>query len=94
MTLTAKLVERLSDPTFYPYPTSSVQVLQTHISWLFLTDEFVYKLKKPVDFGFLDYTTLERRRAMCEREVQLNSRLCPGVYLGVEEVHQRGEELS
>ncbi len=86
MTLTARLVEHLSDPRFYPHPTSRVQVLQTHISWLFLTDEFVYKLKKPVNFGFLDYTTLEKRRAMCEREVKLNSRLCPGLYLGVEEI--------
>lgn len=94
MTPTARLVERLSDPTFYPHPTGHVQVLQTHISWIFLTDSYAYKLKKPVDFGFLDYTTLERRRTMCEREVQLNSRLCPGVYLGVEEVRQRGDELS
>ncbi len=94
MTLTARLVEQLSDPTFYPHPTSRVQVLQTHISWLFLTDELVYKLKKPVDFGFLDYTTPDKRRAMCEREVQLNSRLCPGVYLGVEEVREAKGKLS
>ena len=94
MTLTARLVEHLSQPTFYPHPTSSVEVLQTHISWLFLTDQFVYKLKKPVNFGFLDYTTLAKRRAMCEREVQLNARLCPGVYLGVEEIREDRGALS
>ena len=94
MISTARLVEHLSDPTFYPHPTSRVQVLQTHISWLFLTDDYVYKLKKPVDFGFLDYTTVDKRRAMCAREVELNSRLCPGIYLGVEEVRDFRGSLS
>lgn len=94
MISTSRLVECLADPAFYPHPTQRVEVLQTHISWLFLTDQFVYKLKKPVDFGFLDYTTLAQRRRMCEREVQLNSRLCPGVYVGVEEIREHGGKLS
>jgi hypothetical protein len=78
-----RVVERLSDPTAYPEPTTGVELVQTHISWIFLTDRFAYKIKKPVDFGFLDYTTLEKRRACCEREVILNRRLCPDTYLGV-----------
>ena len=78
-----RLVEQLSDPAFYPEPTSSVEVVQTHISTIYLTDHLAYKVKKPVDFGFLDYTTLEKRRTMCEREVTLNRRLCPDTYLGV-----------
>lgn len=94
MSATDRLVERLSDPLFYPHPTGTVEVLQTHISWLFLTDGYVYKLKKPVDFGFLDYTTLKRRREMCQREVELNSRLCPGIYLGIEEVREHDGQLS
>jgi aminoglycoside phosphotransferase family enzyme len=59
---------------------------QTHISWLFFTERFVYKGKKPVDFGFLDLTSLEARRFFCGEEVRLNRRLAPEVYLGVVEV--------
>ena len=59
---------------------------QTHISWLFFTERFVYKVKKPVDFGFLDFTTLESRKLFCDEEVRLNRRLAPEVYLGVVEV--------
>jgi aminoglycoside phosphotransferase family enzyme/predicted kinase len=89
-----RLVERLSDPAFYPEPTRDVQVIQTHISFIFLTDHHAYKVKKPVDFGFLDYTTLERRREFCEREVALNARLCPHTYLGVAALGPRHDELT
>jgi aminoglycoside phosphotransferase family enzyme/predicted kinase len=89
-----RLAERLSDPTLYPEPTETVEVVQTHISYIFLTDRYVYKVKKPVDFGFLDYTTLEKRRAMCDREVRLNNRLCPGTYVGVVEIRDDNGELS
>ena len=78
-----RLIDLLRDPAAYPEPTSGVELLQTHISYIFLTDRHVYKVKKPVDFGFLDYTTLAKRRHFCEREVALNARLCPDVYLGV-----------
>ena len=57
--------------------------MTTHISWVFLTDRDVWKLKRPVDYGFVDYTTLARRRRCCEDEVRLNRRLAPDVYLGV-----------
>ena len=73
----------MSDPAFYPERTGRVDVIQTHISFIFLTERHAYKVKKPVNFGFLDYTTLEQRRSMCESEVALNSRLCPDTYLGV-----------
>jgi hypothetical protein len=89
-----RLVEHLSDPAFYPEPTSAVEVIQTHISYIFLTDTFAYKIKKPVDFGFLDYTTLAKRARMCEREVALNGRLCPDIYLGVVELRERDGVLS
>jgi len=89
-----QLLARLADPTFYPEPTTRVDLLQTHISWLFLTDHHVYKVKKPVNFGFLDYTTLERRREMCTREVTLNKRLCPDIYLGVAEIREHDGGLS
>ena len=89
-----RLVERLSDPAFYPDPTRKVEVIQTHISYIFLTDRYAYKVKKPVDFGFLDYTTLTRRHELCEREVALNSRLCPDAYLGVVPLRESDGELS
>ncbi len=60
-----------------------MELVQTHISYVFLAGEFVYKLKKPVDMGFLDFSTLEKRRHFCEEEVRLNRRLCPGTYLDV-----------
>lgn len=61
-----RLVKSLLKSTAYPEPTSTVALLQTHVSYLFLTDSFVYKIKKPVDFGFLNFTTLDRRRFYCE----------------------------
>ena len=73
----------LSDPRSFPERPSRVRVVQTHASYLVLTPRHVYKVKKPVNFGFLDFSTLEKRRYFCEREVALNRRLCPGVHLGV-----------
>lgn len=71
----------LLQPKAYPEPTSSVQLIQTHVSWIFLTDEYVYKVKKPVNYGFLDFSSLDKRRFFCDEEVRLNSRLCPDIYL-------------
>ncbi len=85
-----ELIERLSDPAAYPDPTATVEVRQTHISAVFLTDRFVYKVKKPVAPGFLDFSTLDKRRHYCEEEVRLNRRLAPGVYLGVVPVARAG----
>jgi len=75
------------------FTTKEFKVLQTHISYVFITDEIVYKIKKPVNFGFLDFTTLEKRKFYCEREVELNRRLCPDIYLGVVPVVKRGERF-
>lgn len=84
-------IEALLQPGAYGEPTGSVQLLQTHVSFLFLTDRYVYKIKKPVDYGFLNFTTLDRRRFYCEEEVRLNRRLCPTLYLGVVEVRESPE---
>ncbi len=73
----------MADPAFYPHPVLSLERVDTHISTVFLTGEHVYKLKKPVAFGFLDFTDLESRRYYCEREVSLNERLSRDVYRGV-----------
>ena len=77
------LVQALLKPAAYPHPTGRISLIQTHISYVFLTDEYVYKIKKPVNFGFLDYSTLGKRRYYCRREVELNSLLCDETYLGV-----------
>jgi aminoglycoside phosphotransferase family enzyme/predicted kinase len=80
----AALLDDLRRPEAYPVPRPSTVVLvTTHISWVFLTDRDVWKLKRPVDYGFVDYTTVERRRRCCQDEVRLNRRLAPDVYLGV-----------
>ena len=83
-------LKSLLRPEAYPDPTNSVSLLQTHVSFIFITDEFVYKIKKPVDFGFLNFTTLDRRRFYCHEEVRLNRRLCPDIYLGVVTVRESG----
>jgi len=77
------LIAALLNPAAYPEPTSEVELIQTHISWVFITDRFAYKMKKPVDLGFLDFTTLRRRHHYLKQELVLNRRLCPEIYLSV-----------
>jgi aminoglycoside phosphotransferase family enzyme len=79
----ASMIEDLSSPASLPDDAETVSVIQTHISIVFLADEFVYKIKKPVDFGFLDFSTLEKRHYYCQQEVSLNRRLSENVYLAV-----------
>lgn len=73
-------VEFLSDPRAYEDGTRRVEVRETHMSWVFITDTLAYKLKKPVKYPFLDFSTLARRRFFCEEELRLNSRLAPKTY--------------
>jgi uncharacterized protein len=77
------IIRALSSPAAYPFPVTAVEVHQTHISAVFLAGPFAFKIKKPVAFGFLDFSTIEKRRHFCEEEVRLNRRLAPSVYLGV-----------
>ncbi|VAV83652.1 hypothetical protein MNBD_DELTA01-935 [hydrothermal vent metagenome] len=100
------LVDALLCGSAYPDRPEAVELVQTHISYVFLLSgadhspsetgrgpsEFVYKIKKPVDFGFLDFSTLERRRFFCLEEVRLNSRLAPDIYLGVVPVFKEEKE--
>ncbi len=85
-----QLIEALSAPSAYPLAVETVEVIQTHISVVFLAGPLAYKIKKPVDLGFVDYSTLERRRHFCEEEVRLNRRLAPEIYLGVVPVTRQG----
>ena len=81
------LIAFLLNPESYPEKPQAIVHHQTHISHVFVGDAVVYKVKKPVDFGFLDFTTLQRRRFFCAEEVRLNSRLAPGIYLGVAPIY-------
>ncbi|MCB1279706.1 hypothetical protein, partial [Prosthecobacter sp.] len=80
---TQRVLDFLASTLAYPHLPAEVRRLQTHASWLFIASPFVYKMKKPVNFGFLDFSTLEKRREDCKREVVLNRRLAVGVYLDV-----------
>ena len=77
------LIAAMLRPDFYPHQPAEVTLVQTHISYVLLAGERVYKVKKPVRFTFLDFSTLERRRHFCHEEVRLNRRLAPDMYLGV-----------
>jgi aminoglycoside phosphotransferase family enzyme len=83
MSVQKEVVEALMKPEAYDEDPGKVELTQTHISLIFLTRNFVYKVKKAVDLGFLDFTTLEKRRFFCQKELELNRRLCEGMYLEV-----------
>ena len=87
------LVRALLRPGAYPHAAGDLRLHETHCSWVVLAGRFAYKLKKPVDLGFLDFTTVERRAAACAEEVRLNRRLAPQVYVGVVWVVERGGAL-
>ncbi len=78
-----KLIEALQNPACYPHPVTGVRRMETHISWVLLTGDYAYKIKKPVNFGFLNYSSLAQRRHYCEEELRLNRRLAPELYLAV-----------
>lgn len=88
-----QLIEALGSPEAYPHPVDRIHVVQTHASCVFLTGPYAYKIKKPVDFGFLDYSTLELRRRYCREELRLNRRFCPEVYLDVAPITAAGAAL-
>ena len=81
-----RLVEALHNPQAYAHPVTAVHEIQTHTVWVLLTGKHAYKIKKPVNFGFLDFSTLEKRRHWCEEEVRLNQRFASDIYLGVTEI--------
>jgi hypothetical protein len=78
-----QLVSSLDNPACYDHAVAAVSRIETHISHVLLTGAFAYKLKKPLNLGFLDFSTLDKRRHACEEEIRLNRRLAPDIYLGV-----------
>lgn len=81
--MSQSLIAALQNPALFPHPVEGFQVIETHISWVLLTGPYVYKFKKPVNFGFLDFTTLAARKHFCEEELRLNQRLTDDLYLEV-----------
>lgn len=84
--LKSSLIQALLSHDAYPHPVTTVRLLETHISWVLLTGEYAYKIKKPIALGFLDFSQLERRHFYCQEEVRLNHRWAPDLYLGVVEI--------
>ncbi|MEO9124595.1 MAG: adenylyl-sulfate kinase, partial [Microcoleus sp.] len=86
------LIQQMLQPGFYPHSvTEPVQLIQTHASFVLLTGDYTYKIKKPVDFGFLDYSTLEKRQHFCTQELEMNRRTAPEIYLEVLPIVQRDD---
>ncbi|MGB5133877.1 MAG: AAA family ATPase [Prochlorococcaceae cyanobacterium] len=81
--MTSALIDALRRPEAYDHPVDAIAVMQTHISWVLLTGPVAYKIRKPVDLGFVNFTTLERRLHDCREELRLNRRLVPHLYLGL-----------
>jgi aminoglycoside phosphotransferase family enzyme/predicted kinase len=87
-------VKALLRPEAYPHAVDRVDLVQTHISYVFLVGDYVYKVKKPVDFGFLDFSTLAKRLYYSRQEVALNARLCEDTYLGVSRIRERDGKIA
>lgn len=86
------LIQHMCQPEFYPHPVvEPIRLMQTHVSYVLLTGDYAYKVKKPVNFGFLDYSTLEKRHHFCQEELRLNQRAAAEVYLEVVGIGQRGD---
>lgn len=89
-----KLFQIIKNPKFYGKDVNSVEVIQTHISYVVLTGKYAFKIKKAVNFGFLDFSNLAKRKFFCEEEVRLNKRLCPDIYLGVVPITKKDNDLE
>jgi len=86
------LIAGLLNPTAYPHAAATPRLIETHISWVILAGEFAYKIKKPLNFGFLDFSSLAKRHHFCEEEIRLNARLAPDIYLAVVAISGTPEE--
>ncbi|MFT5658164.1 MAG: aminoglycoside phosphotransferase family enzyme/predicted kinase [Gammaproteobacteria bacterium] len=88
------LIGALQNPDLYDHPVNGFSVIETHISWVLLTGNYVYKIKKPVDLGFVDFTTLAKRQYYCNEELRLNKRFAPEIYLELVSIHGSPEQPS
>ncbi|MCJ7591965.1 MAG: AAA family ATPase [Woeseiaceae bacterium] len=90
----SSLIQLLRQPGAYPHPVTAVEVIETHISWVLLAGDFAYKIKKPLDLGFLNFIDLQRRRFYCEEEIRLNKPWAPSVYLAVVPIMMCGDKAK
>ena len=81
-----RLIQAMQQPCFYDHPVEQVELIETHISWVFLAGGYAYKVKKPVNFGFLDFSSLRKRQHFCQEELRLNRRFAPQLYLAVKTI--------
>ena len=91
---TTGLVDALASPSAYPHETTDVEIVETHISIVFLTGRFAYKVKKNVDLGFLDFSSPEKRERYCREELRLNRRLCPELYIDVVPITEKSGRIA
>ncbi|MBW7857405.1 MAG: AAA family ATPase [Leptonema sp. (in: Bacteria)] len=89
-----KLYQFLNDPKSYRHKVDDLKIIETHISIVAITSLYVYKFKKPVNFGWVDFSTLEKRKFYCENEVELNRRLCDNIYVGVQPLYNQDGHLN
>ena len=90
--LDSSLIESLFRADAYPHPVQSIEMIETHISWVMLTGQYAYKIKKPIELGFLDFRELASRLFYCEEEVRLNRRWAPEIYIDVVPIVMRGNQ--
>lgn len=89
------VIQQMMQPGFYPHPVKApIRLIQTHVSYVFLTGDYAYKLKKPVNFGFLDFSTLAARQHFCLQEIQMNQQNAPEIYLEVLPITQTGDKIE
>ena len=91
--MTIEQVKTIVEQKRFPGKNQPVELIETHISWVILTPEFVFKIKKPLQFSFLDFSTLEKRAFYCREELHLNRRLAPDMYLDVMPIHLSDDGL-
>jgi uncharacterized protein len=92
--MTTELIHDLMEKGIFPEGSGKTKLVETHISWVILCDHFVYKIKKPIQYSFLDFSTVDKRKYYCEKEVELNRRLTENIYLGTEPVRQNMQHFS
>ncbi len=88
------IVKNIGNPKFFGSDVKTVDIIQTHISYVALTGKYAYKIKKQVNYGFLDFSTVEKRKYYCEEEMRLNRRLCPDIYLDVIPITKKNSILE
>ena len=89
----SELIRKLLEPAAYPHGVHDLQLIETHISWVILTGEYAYKVKKPVTLGFLDFSALEQRKFFCEEELRVNRRTAPKIYLDVVPIGTKDDKI-